>query len=138
MKNIYNPKQNRDAIAEAHTNKYFLEFSKIAKRKIRLANEIFQQRNRKGLSQQELARKVGTTQKIVSKIENGDMNVGFDLLSRFIEFFNLNSEDLANIFSCSVPLYSGTPVMKSENSDSSTQHEMYPSLGVDILIKSTN
>lgn len=50
--------------------------------RVRLAVEINEVRELKGWTQQELAKRAFTTQKVISKIENGDTNIGFDLLTR--------------------------------------------------------
>ncbi len=53
-----------------------------AKAKVKLAIVIAEARKEKGWSQQKLAAEAATTQKVVSKIESAEMNVGFDLLQR--------------------------------------------------------
>jgi transcriptional regulator with XRE-family HTH domain len=57
--------------------------------RIKLAIEISEARAKKGLSQQELAKIAETTQKVVSKIESGDMNIGLDLLRRIVRCLGL-------------------------------------------------
>ena len=47
-----------------------------------VAEEIYNARMALKLSQQELAKKIGTTQKVISKIENADVNFGMDLILR--------------------------------------------------------
>lgn len=47
-----------------------------------IAEEVYSSRMALKLSQQELAKKVGTTQKVISKIENAEVNFGIDLILR--------------------------------------------------------
>lgn len=98
MKNI--TKNNRDAIAEARKNKKFLEYSESASLKLRLAVEIYNSREKLALSQQELASKIGSTQKVISRIENGDVNIGIDILSRLAKMLNFDSDSFVRIFGC--------------------------------------
>lgn len=78
-----------DAIAGARKHPLFEEYSKDARARILLATEIYNARVKKGLSQIELAKKAKTTQKVISKIENGQVNVGLDLIFRIIKNLNL-------------------------------------------------
>jgi transcriptional regulator with XRE-family HTH domain len=47
-----------------------------------ISEEIYSARISLKLSQQDLAKKVGTTQKVISKIENAEVNLGVDLILR--------------------------------------------------------
>lgn len=99
MKNIIkNNKNNIDAIAEARKSKEFQEYSKDADLRIKLAVEIYNAREKMGWSQQKLAKEIGSTQKVISKIENGDVNIGVELLNRLAEKLNFDSRNLAMIF----------------------------------------
>jgi len=108
MKNINKKIKNKniDAIAEARKGKRFQQYSKDATSRIRLAVEVYNTRNSMGLSQQVLAKQIGSTQKIISRVENGDMNIGISLLNRFIEKLNFNSDTLARIFNCGILYHS--------------------------------
>lgn len=86
-----------DAIAEAKKNKKFEEYYKRADARLKLAVEIYNARERIRLNQQELAKEIHTTQKVISNIENGDVNVGFDLLYRIRKRLNI---DPNKIFGC--------------------------------------
>ena len=90
MKNIKAKKLNIDPIAEAKKGPYFERFSKEAKERIKLGVEIYNKRELMGISQQELAKRAETTQKVISNIENGDVNVGFSLLNRIATVLNFN------------------------------------------------
>jgi len=50
--------------------------------RVKIAVEINEARVTKGWSQQKLAREVRSTQKVISKVENADTNIGIDLLVR--------------------------------------------------------
>jgi len=121
MKNTTNMnKKNIDAIAEARKYKEFQLKPEDADLKLRLAVEIYNQREKLGLSQQGLAEKMNSTQKTISKIENGDVNIGIDLLNRLAIQLNFDSETLARIFQChSVYVIKNVDVSScgSENAD---------------------
>jgi transcriptional regulator with XRE-family HTH domain len=103
MKNINNKKINIDPIAEARKGKYFNKYSKEAKERIKLGVEIYNTRENLKISQQELAKKAETTQKVISKIENGDVNVGFSLLNRIADVLGFNHENWGRIFDFNTP-----------------------------------
>jgi transcriptional regulator with XRE-family HTH domain len=125
MKNINKKIKNKniDAIAEARKGKRFQQYSKDATSRIRLAVEIYNTRNSMGLSQQVLAKQIGSTQKIISRVENGDMNIGISLLNRFIEKLNFNSDTLARIFNCGIPYHFIEIKTNTKDERSETQHE---------------
>ena len=54
----------------------YQQIKEATEARIQLAIEVNEARREKEWSQQKLAKKVGTTQRIISEIENGDMNVG--------------------------------------------------------------
>jgi len=80
MKNTNKSELKRDAMAKARKHPLFKKYSQEAKARILLAAEIYDARTKKGLSQQKLAKNIKTTQKEISKIENGQINVGVDLI----------------------------------------------------------
>lgn len=53
----------------------------------RVIEEIISMRKAEKLSQSELAKKLGTTQSVISRIENGNINVGIDMLQRIAGVF---------------------------------------------------
>jgi len=105
MKNINNKKINIDPISEARKGKYFEQYSNEARGRIMLGVEIYNVREKMGISQQVLAKKAHTTQKVVSRVENGDVNIGFSLLSRIASVLNFNYENWGKIFGISFPHY---------------------------------
>jgi transcriptional regulator with XRE-family HTH domain len=102
MKNMTTKLVNKDIdpIAEAIKSKKFQQYSKDIMPRMRLAVEVYNSRDALGLSQQALAKEISSTQKVVSKVENGDMNLGIELLNRFVEKLNFNSDTLARVFNC--------------------------------------
>jgi len=56
--------------------------------KIKLAYEISQLRKKKNMSQVELAKKIGTTQSVVARMEAGKQNLSVDTLSKIATAFN--------------------------------------------------
>ena len=103
MKNINNKKANIDPMAEVRKSKYFSEFSKEAKQRINLGVEIYNKRLSLSLSQQELAKKAKTTQKVISRIENGDVNIGFALLNKIAEALRFDYKNWGRVFNFAIP-----------------------------------
>ncbi len=66
--------------------------------RVKLAVEINEARVAKGWSQQELASEAETTQKVISKIESGDTNLGFDLLNKLAKPLNLRLQIGTTVF----------------------------------------
>jgi len=89
MKNIT---KNIDPIAKARKYSLFKEYSEDARARILLAAEIYKARTEKKLSQHALAQKAETTQKVVSNIENGQVNVGLDLIFRMVKSLGLRMQ----------------------------------------------
>ena len=54
--------------------------------------QLIKLRNAYNLSQTELAKKIGTTQAVISRIENGTTNVGIDFLEKIARAFNKKIE----------------------------------------------
>lgn len=101
MKTTNNKRLTIDPIAEARRNDSFSLHSKSARVSVRLAAEVYEKRKQNGLSQIDLAKKIGTTQKVISNIENGDVNIGIDLLKRLVDGLGFSNNDLGSIFESS-------------------------------------
>ncbi len=54
--------------------------------------QMIKLRNNYNLSQSEFANKVGTTQAVISRIENGTVNVGIDFLEKVAKAFDKRIE----------------------------------------------
>lgn len=87
-----------DPIAEFRKNDKLSLYSKSARVAVRLAVEVYEKRKIRGFSQIDLAKKIGTTQKVISNIENGDVNIGIDLLKRLVDGLGFSNDDLGSIF----------------------------------------
>ncbi len=62
--------------------KNFDEKYSTAKIRLELAIQIANEREKAGLSQKELAKKLNTTQSVISRIENGKQNISLDMLQK--------------------------------------------------------
>ena len=100
-----NKKLNIDPIAEARRGKYFEQFSREAKERIALGVEIYNAREFLSMSQQKLAEEAQTTQKVISRVENGDVNIGFALLNRIASVLNFSYKNWSNILDFSIPIF---------------------------------
>jgi ribosome-binding protein aMBF1 (putative translation factor) len=56
--------------------------------KIRVAYEIFKLRQNKKMSQEVLAKKIGTTQSVVARMEAGKQNLSIDTLQKIAKVFD--------------------------------------------------
>jgi predicted transcriptional regulator len=57
-----------------------------------IIKQLIKLRNAYNLSQTQLARKIGTTQAVISRIENGTVNIGIDFLEKIARAFNKKVE----------------------------------------------
>ena len=67
--------------------------------RFRLATALRTLRQKKGLSQSELAKRIGSSQSRVAKMEAGDPSVSLDLLIRSLLALGATSRDLAGAIS---------------------------------------
>lgn len=103
MKNIIKKNERSvDAIAEARKLKRFQELSKDVDLRLRLAVEIYKEREKLGLSQQDLAKKINSTQKVISNLENGDVNVGIGLVNRIANALNFTADNWSKIYNFTI------------------------------------
>lgn len=114
MKNIM--KKQIDAMAELRKIKNFQSLSLAYDLRLRLAVEIYQQRELKGWSQQDLAKETKTTQKVISKLENGEVNAGLDIVRRLGEVLDFSAENWAKIYGFSLPAIKIIPLLTAKNS----------------------
>ena len=73
-------------------NREFQEEWEKSGLRYRVIEEILKLRNSYQLSQAEFAKKVGTTQAVISRIENGTVNVGIDFLEKVAKAFDKRVE----------------------------------------------
>ena len=57
-----------------------------------IIKQLIKLRNSYNLSQTQLAKKIGTTQAVISRIENGTTNIGIDFLEKIARAFNKKVE----------------------------------------------
>lgn len=125
MKTIPQHSSTPDPIAEAQKDKNFEKYAQGAATRIRLACIIYEARTRKQITQTQLAKLVGTTQKIISLIENGDSNIGIELLSRLVKSMDLGADELSRIFNSKVTLLITSLRSESGSAQYNNQREAY-------------
>lgn len=103
MKNMKIKKFNIDPLARIKKSKNYPSYAKDADDRIRLATTVYNKRAVLRLSQQKLAKLAETTQKVISNIENADMNPGFNLLNRIEEALKFQPEDWAKVHNFTLP-----------------------------------
>lgn len=104
MKDINKKNKSVDSMAEAKKDKRFLSYAKEATAKIKLGVEIYKTRTVKNLSQQELAKLTKTTQKMISNIENGSVDVRYSTLNKIKEVLDFQAENWSRIYDFSMPV----------------------------------
>ena len=57
-----------------------------------IIKQLIKLRNAYNLSQAQLAKKIGTTQAVISRIENGTVSIGIDFLEKIARAFNKKVE----------------------------------------------
>ena len=57
-----------------------------------IIKQLIKLRNTYNLSQTQLAKKIGTTQAMISRIENGTVNIGIDFLEKIARAFDKKVE----------------------------------------------
>lgn len=57
--------------------------------KYRLISQLISARSKKGLTQKELAEKIGTKQSAIARLESGDANPSFDFLQKITSALGL-------------------------------------------------
>jgi len=58
----------------------------------KLIKQLIKLRNNYNMSQSDLAKKIGTTQAVISRIENGTTNIGIDFIDRIAKAFDKKVE----------------------------------------------
>lgn len=73
---------------ELLTNKEIAkEYKKLAPR-YELVSQLIKARIKKGLTQEQLAKKIGTKQSAIARVESGEENLSFDFLEKIIHAMN--------------------------------------------------
>ncbi len=79
------------------------EESAYVELKVALASKLRDMRNRKRLSQVQLAKRIGSSQSRVAKIEVADPSVSLDLLVRALISLGASRKDLARTIASPIP-----------------------------------
>lgn len=119
MKNIKKHNNMPDVMAEARKSKKFQTYSENAEVRLKFGIEVYDAREKQGISQQKLAKNIHSTQKVISRIESGDVNVGIELLNRIAKNLGFCSNNFAEIFGC--PSLVKIIVGRSETSNTKVQ-----------------
>lgn len=75
------------------------EEAMLVELKLSLINAVKQSRQKRGLSQIDLAKRMGSSQSRVAKIESGDPSVSLDLIVRALFASGATRQDLKRVFS---------------------------------------
>ncbi len=73
-------------------NKEFKEEWDKLELRYQFVRKLISLREESKVSQAELAKKVGTTQSVISRIENGNVNIGIDMIQRIASAFGRTAE----------------------------------------------
>ena len=73
-------------------NKEFKEEWDKLELRYQFVRKLISLREESKVSQAELAEKVGTTQSVISRIENGNVNIGIDMIQRIASAFGRTAE----------------------------------------------
>lgn len=74
----------------------YKEYAQDAQKRINLGVTLYNFRKQRDMTQQQLAKAAATTQKVISNIENADMNVGWDLIMRILNVLGLSFKIIEN------------------------------------------
>ena len=97
MKNI-RKKTIPNVMKEVVKDKKFQFYSRGSQIRTRLAIEVYKEREAREYSQQKLAKDIHSTQKVISRIESGDVNVGIEMFDRLSEKLYFTVDNLLRIF----------------------------------------
>ena len=81
----------QDDLKKDLKNKKFKEVFYQEKIKLDIANEIIRLRKKKKISQKELAKKIKTTQAVISRIENGQVFPSTNIIQRICNELNVRA-----------------------------------------------
>jgi len=82
----------RKHLDEKLQNKAFQEEWEAQELRYIVIQQLIKLRNTYGLSQSQLAEKLNTTQAVISRIENGTVNIGIDFIERLAKAFDKKVE----------------------------------------------
>lgn len=76
--------------AQKMKNKKFRKAFEEERRRLAIAYEILKLREKHGYTQKELAKKLGTTQSVIARVESGEQNLTIDYLNKIADIFDKN------------------------------------------------
>ena len=82
----------RKHLDEKLQDKEFQEEWEAQELRYMIIQQLIKLRNTYGLSQSQLAEKLNTTQAVISRIENGTVNIGIDFIERIAKAFDKKVE----------------------------------------------
>ena len=82
----------KNYLNERLKNKEFKEEWDKLELRYQFVRKLISLREESKVSQAELAEKVGTTQSVISRIENGSVNIGIDMIQRIASAFGRTAE----------------------------------------------
>ena len=87
-----------DPIAEAKKNKRFNEYSLDSKMRLNFGIEVYNRRKGLGWSQQKLANKIKSFQKVISNIENGAVDIQSSTINRLNAVLKFSPQSWSKIY----------------------------------------
>lgn len=87
--NMFKKELLKEGLCKTNVGGVLFALSEKDAERIRIGRRINQLREQAGISQAELAEKIGTKQTAITRIEKGAFNVGFDTLRSIAEVFGM-------------------------------------------------
>lgn len=92
-----------DAILEAKKSNRFDEFSRDSKMRLNFGIEVYNKRKELGLSQEKLAKAILSTQKVISKIENGSVDIQSSTINKINGVLKFSPQQWSRIYDFKLP-----------------------------------
>lgn len=110
-----NTSKNIDVLASVKKSPRYFDLAQNAEWKIRFAVEVYNSRTEKGISQQALAKKIGSTQRVISNIENGDVDMRASMINRLALALNFSIENWSRVYKFELPTVTINTRLKERN-----------------------
>ena len=95
--------KDHDVLAEVKKSNNYPMLAKDADMRIYFGIEVYSRRKELGWSQQALAKKINSTQKVISNIENGDVDIQSSTINRLNYVLQFSAESWSRIFGFALP-----------------------------------
>ncbi len=102
-------------ISKAKEHALFWEGFEEADVRIRFAQEVYDMRERMGISQTALAKECMTSQRIISNIENAEINLGITLMNKLSKFLNFTDQNWSRVFNFPLATINIIDISKNTN-----------------------